>query len=105
MVSTVREILRRGMSVNLYMFHGGSSFGFMSGALAEPSYKALVPSYGWFLCLMCSVTNKLVMSLMQIRKDFIVMMKHGHVRAGEYVPRCLQNSIDHNAQQVAAHDS
>lgn len=58
MVATVREILRRGMSVNLYMFHGGSSFGFMSGALDEPSYKALVPSHGWFLCVMCPITNK-----------------------------------------------
>ncbi|XP_037549703.1 beta-galactosidase-1-like protein 2 [Nematolebias whitei] len=47
MVSTVREIVRRGMSVNLYMFHGGSSFGFMSGALASPSYRALVPSYDY----------------------------------------------------------
>ncbi|XP_031713034.1 beta-galactosidase-1-like protein 2 [Anarrhichthys ocellatus] len=47
MVSTVREILRRGMSVNFYMFHGGSSFGFMSGARADPSYKALVPSYDY----------------------------------------------------------
>uniref|UniRef100_A0A667XQ39 Beta-1,3-glucuronyltransferase 1 (glucuronosyltransferase P) b n=1 Tax=Myripristis murdjan TaxID=586833 RepID=A0A667XQ39_9TELE len=47
LVSTVREILRRGMSINLYMFHGGSSFGFMSGALANPSYKALVPSYDY----------------------------------------------------------
>ncbi|XP_041864437.1 beta-galactosidase-1-like protein 2 [Melanotaenia boesemani] len=47
MVSAVREILRRGMSVNLYMFHGGSSFGFMSGALAEPSYRALVSSYDY----------------------------------------------------------
>ncbi|XP_071374728.1 beta-galactosidase-1-like protein 2 [Centroberyx affinis] len=47
MVSAVREILRRGMSINLYMFHGGSSFGFMSGALANPSYKALVPSYDY----------------------------------------------------------
>uniref|UniRef100_A0A669DPI4 Beta-galactosidase-1-like protein 2 n=1 Tax=Oreochromis niloticus TaxID=8128 RepID=A0A669DPI4_ORENI len=36
-----------GMSVNLYMFHGGSSFGFMSGALADPSYRALVPSYDY----------------------------------------------------------
>lgn len=49
MVSTVREIVRQGMSVNLYMFHGGSSFGFMSGALGDPSYKALVSSYGGFL--------------------------------------------------------
>lgn len=64
-VSTVREILRRGMSVNLYMFHGGSSFGFMSGGLDEPSYKALVPSYGWFLCVMCPITNKLVVFLIQ----------------------------------------
>ncbi|XP_072302829.1 beta-galactosidase-1-like protein 2 isoform X2 [Eucyclogobius newberryi] len=47
MVSTVREVLRRGMSVSLYMFHGGSSFGFMSGALADPTYKALVPSYDY----------------------------------------------------------
>lgn len=70
MVSTVREILRRGMSVNLYMFHGGSTFGFASGALADPSYKALVPSYGWFLCVMCSITNKLAVSQMQIYKDF-----------------------------------
>lgn len=54
MVSTVREILRRGMSVNLYMFHGGSSFGFMGGALNEHTYKALVTSYGWFLCCLCT---------------------------------------------------
>ncbi|XP_061659256.1 beta-galactosidase-1-like protein 2 isoform X2 [Syngnathoides biaculeatus] len=47
MVSSVREILRHGMSVNLYMFHGGSSFGFMSGGQAEPSYKALIPSYDY----------------------------------------------------------
>lgn len=75
MVSTVREMLRRGMSVNLYMFHGGSTFGFMSGALSEPSYKALVPSYGWFLCVICIVKNKLMVSLMQIYKDCTMMMK------------------------------
>uniref|UniRef100_A0A8C5BDE6 Beta-galactosidase-1-like protein 2 n=1 Tax=Gadus morhua TaxID=8049 RepID=A0A8C5BDE6_GADMO len=38
MVSTVREILRRGMSINLYMFHGGTSFGFMSGLQQNTSY-------------------------------------------------------------------
>ncbi|CAB1316594.1 unnamed protein product [Coregonus sp. 'balchen'] len=45
MVSAVREILRRGMSINLYMFHGGTNFGFMSGALINPIYKALITSY------------------------------------------------------------
>uniref|UniRef100_A0A3B3VQC3 Beta-galactosidase n=1 Tax=Poecilia latipinna TaxID=48699 RepID=A0A3B3VQC3_9TELE len=47
MVSTVRNILRRGMSVNLYMFHGGSSFGFMNGADSDPSYRALISSYDY----------------------------------------------------------
>ncbi|XP_068186745.1 beta-galactosidase-1-like protein 2 isoform X2 [Antennarius striatus] len=47
MMSTVREMLRRGFSINLYMFHGGSSFGFVSGAVGDPSYKALVPSYDY----------------------------------------------------------
>uniref|UniRef100_A0A8C1TK99 Beta-1,3-glucuronyltransferase 1 (glucuronosyltransferase P) b n=1 Tax=Cyprinus carpio TaxID=7962 RepID=A0A8C1TK99_CYPCA len=47
LVAVVREILRRGMSINLYMFHGGTNFGFMNGALANPSYKALVTSYDY----------------------------------------------------------
>lgn len=46
MVAVVREVLRRGMSINLHMFHGGTNFGFMTGAVAKPSYKALIPSYG-----------------------------------------------------------
>ncbi|KAI1903367.1 hypothetical protein AGOR_G00026460 [Albula goreensis] len=47
MVAVVRKILKKGMSVNLYMFHGGTNFGFMSGALAKPSYKALITSYDY----------------------------------------------------------
>ncbi|XP_053331955.1 beta-galactosidase-1-like protein 2 [Clarias gariepinus] len=47
MVAVVREVLRRGMSINLHMFHGGTTFGFMTGAVAKPSYKALIPSYDY----------------------------------------------------------
>ncbi|XP_060765461.1 beta-galactosidase-1-like protein 2 [Neoarius graeffei] len=47
MVAVVREVLRRGMSINLHMFHGGTNFGFMSGAVAKPSYKALIASYDY----------------------------------------------------------
>ncbi|KAI3354458.1 hypothetical protein L3Q82_018969, partial [Scortum barcoo] len=32
MLAVVSEILERGVSINLYMFHGGTSFGFMNGA-------------------------------------------------------------------------
>jgi len=48
MVAVVSEILKREISINLYMFHGGTNFGFMNGALAVglPAPKAMVTSYG-----------------------------------------------------------
>ncbi len=43
----LEEILACGASVNLYMFHGGSNFGFINGANARPgkSYQPTVNSY------------------------------------------------------------
>ena len=47
-VDTLDEILSMGASVNFYMFHGGTNFGFMNGANAEPSsYQADVTSYDY----------------------------------------------------------
>lgn len=50
MIAVVTEILKMDMSINLYMFHGGTNFGFMNGALAVgiPSPKPMVTSYGRF---------------------------------------------------------
>lgn len=48
MLAVVSEILERGVSINLYMFHGGTSFGFMNGAMDFGTYKPQVTSYGWF---------------------------------------------------------
>lgn len=44
----VTDILKLDMSINLYMFHGGTNFGFMNGAFAVdvPSPKPMVTSYG-----------------------------------------------------------
>ncbi|XP_072309834.1 beta-galactosidase-1-like protein 2 [Eucyclogobius newberryi] len=49
MVAVVTEILKMDMSINLYMFHGGTNFGFMNGALAVgiPSPKPMVTSYDY----------------------------------------------------------
>lgn len=46
--AVVAEILNLDMSINLYMFHGGTNFGFMNGAAAVdvPSPKAMITSYG-----------------------------------------------------------
>lgn len=47
-VDTLDEILAAGASVNFYMFHGGTNFGFMNGANADPMpYQADVTSYDY----------------------------------------------------------
>lgn len=48
MMQVVSDVLHRDMSINLYMFHGGTSFGFMNGAFASgvPFPKPMVTSYG-----------------------------------------------------------
>uniref|UniRef100_UPI0037E8AFCE beta-galactosidase-1-like protein 2 n=1 Tax=Semicossyphus pulcher TaxID=241346 RepID=UPI0037E8AFCE len=47
MLAVVSEILERGVSINLYMFLGGTSFGFMNGAMDLGTYKPQVTSYDY----------------------------------------------------------
>ncbi|KAM3874801.1 beta-galactosidase-1-like protein 2 [Diretmus argenteus] len=49
MLAVVTEILKLNMSVNLYMFHGGTNFGFMNGAFAmgTAAPKPMVTSYDY----------------------------------------------------------
>lgn len=53
MLGVVSEILERGVSINLYMFHGGTNFGFMNGAMDLGTYKPQVTSYGRQVTLEC----------------------------------------------------
>ena len=47
-LDTLDEILSLGASVNFYMFHGGTNFGFMNGANCEPTpFQADVTSYDY----------------------------------------------------------
>ena len=47
-IADLETILGRGASINLYMFHGGTSFGFMSGASwTDRSYMPDVTSYDY----------------------------------------------------------
>lgn len=45
-LQTVSAITKAGSSINLYMFHGGTNFGFINGAMHFNDYKADVTSYG-----------------------------------------------------------
>ncbi|XP_019950861.1 beta-galactosidase-1-like protein 2 isoform X2 [Paralichthys olivaceus] len=49
MIPVVTEILVMDLSINLYMFHGGTNFGFMNGAFAVgiPAPKPMVTSYDY----------------------------------------------------------
>ncbi|XP_034023879.1 beta-galactosidase-1-like protein 2 isoform X2 [Thalassophryne amazonica] len=49
MVPVVTKILEVGMSINLYMFHGGTNFGFMSGSfpLQPPATASVITSYDY----------------------------------------------------------
>jgi len=47
-IDTLDEILSTGASINFYMFHGGTNFGFMNGANFDPEpYLADVTSYDY----------------------------------------------------------
>ena len=43
----LRNILQAGASVNLYMFHGGTNFGFFNGANHQDKYAPTVTSYDY----------------------------------------------------------
>lgn len=42
-----RDFLDMGASVNLYMFHGGTNFGFTNGANYDPFYQPTITSYDY----------------------------------------------------------
>ncbi|XP_060643693.2 beta-galactosidase-1-like protein 2 isoform X1 [Anolis sagrei] len=47
MVQTVAKVIKMGASINLYMFHGGTNFGFLNGAQHFNEYKATITSYDY----------------------------------------------------------
>ncbi|XP_006871080.1 PREDICTED: beta-galactosidase-1-like protein 2 [Chrysochloris asiatica] len=46
-LKTVSAIIDAGASINLYMFHGGTNFGFINGAMHFNEYKSDVTSYDY----------------------------------------------------------
>ncbi|MBV97259.1 Beta-galactosidase-1-like protein 3, partial [Eschrichtius robustus] len=44
--NSVSEFIRLGISFNVYMFHGGTNFGFMNGATHIDRHRGVVTSYG-----------------------------------------------------------
>lgn len=51
LMKDVREMFKLRFSLNFYMFHGGTNFGFMGGAESLDVYLPAVTSYGKYLPL------------------------------------------------------
>ena len=92
MLAVVSEILERGVSINLYMFHGGTSFGFMNGAMDFGTYKPQVTSYGWFRktkdvsdawWMWLPFTNALLLTANVFTADYDAPLSE----AGDYTPK------------------
>jgi beta-galactosidase len=45
--SHLDELLKLGASVNIYMFHGGTNFGFTNGANDKGTYRPIITSYDY----------------------------------------------------------
>ena len=85
----LRWILSEGASVNLYMFHGGTNFGFLAGAndRLNPTnesyiidYSPVVTSYGSSLIALCVISH--------LMTDFTVWRRcvDENVVNGTYLP-------------------
>ncbi len=68
---TVRDMLRRG-SVNMYMFIGGTNFGFTSGANHDEKFTPDVTSYDYDALLTeCGDITPKYMAVREVIKDFV----------------------------------
>uniref|UniRef100_G3UDU9 Beta-galactosidase n=1 Tax=Loxodonta africana TaxID=9785 RepID=G3UDU9_LOXAF len=47
LLKDVREMFTLRFSLNFYMFHGGTNFGFMGGAMSSKNYVSVVTSYDY----------------------------------------------------------
>ncbi|KAM9221003.1 beta-galactosidase-1-like protein 2 [Dugong dugon] len=47
LMKDVREMFKLRFSLNFYMFHGGTNFGFMGGAMSSKNYVSMVTSYDY----------------------------------------------------------
>ncbi len=61
-----REMLEEGASLNFYMFHGGTNFGFMNGANYYDAYEPTITSYDY--CALLSEAGDMTPAYYEVRK-------------------------------------
>ncbi len=89
-VEALDELLSLGASVNFYMFHGGTNFGFMNGANLDAGvYQAAVTSYD-YACLLDEAGNPSprYTAYREVLKKYVDLPAGGDLRPKE-IALCL----------------
>ena len=84
-VEALDELLSLGASVNFYMFHGGTNFGFMNGANLDAGvYQAAVTSYD-YACLLDEAGNPSprYAAYREVLKKYVDLPAGGDIRPKE----------------------
>ncbi|WP_404455538.1 beta-galactosidase [Virgibacillus necropolis] len=82
---TFSEMLARGDSVNFYMFHGGTNFGFYNGANYDDKYAPTVTSYDYDCPI--SETGDLTPKFHAVREAISKHMNLGELVLPEPIPK------------------
>uniref|UniRef100_A0A8B9U169 Beta-galactosidase n=1 Tax=Anas zonorhyncha TaxID=75864 RepID=A0A8B9U169_9AVES len=93
MVNTVASILKLGASINLYMFHGGTNFGFMNGALETDEYKSDVTSYGdcsIFLSFCITGQPLPLPPMIESKASYGAILLHQYISLWDVLPSLIQ---------------
>ena len=93
----LEEMLTMGASVNLYMFHGGTNFGFTNGANFSDVYQPTVTSYDYNCPL--SESGDLTPKYFAIQK---VIQKFWKTHPDEFGP-CVEPSVSLKNSQSQTH--
>ena len=95
--TVLEEMLTMGASVNLYMFHGGTNFGFTNGANFSDVYQPTVTSYDYNCPL--SESGDLTPKYFAIQK---VIQKFWKTHPDEFGP-CVEPSVSLKNSQSQTH--
>uniref|UniRef100_A0A8C0IMY9 Beta-galactosidase n=1 Tax=Chelonoidis abingdonii TaxID=106734 RepID=A0A8C0IMY9_CHEAB len=98
------EVLKTGASINLYMFHGGTNFGFMNGALDSDEYKPDVTSYDYDAVL--TEAGDYTSKFFKLRQLFTKIIGGDKPQSpfSEYLSKCWFSEFPVNMENLPVND-
>lgn len=89
---TFAEMLKSGASVNFYMFHGGTNFGFYNGANYDETYQPTITSYDYDCPL--SETGEITPKFHAVRKAISQHKDIGELALPDPIPKKHYGTVE-----------